>query len=125
MAVSASAVQVRWDAGYDRADRSMAEVSCSDGEHGLMRKYPTQGALPNFPNIGAAEAIAGWNSPNCGSCWALEYNGNRVKILAIDHGAPGFNIGQKAMDALTNGRAVEVGTVDATVTPLTPADCGM
>lgn len=143
MAVTASAVQgksppfscfeisiltyslVTWDAGYDNAGRSLTQVACSDGINGLMPKYQTQGQLPHFPNIGGAAAIAGWNSPNCGSCWQLSFNGNSVKILAIDHAGEGFNIGETAMNALTNGRAAEFGHVDATVTPLTPKDCGL
>ncbi|GAB0135730.1 hypothetical protein EsDP_00004057 [Epichloe bromicola] len=125
MAVSASAVQVSWDAGYDQADRPLTKVSCSDGQYGLMPKYSTQGSLPNFPNIGGAAAIAGWNSPNCGTCWALEYQGNRVKVLAVDHAGSGFNIGQTAMNALTNGRAAELGRVEATVTQLSAGECGL
>ncbi|QPH05517.1 hypothetical protein C2857_003355 [Epichloe festucae Fl1] len=125
MAVSASAVQVSWDAGYDQADRSLTQVSCSDGQHGLMSRFSTQGSLPNFPNIGGAAAVAGWNSPNCGTCWALEYQGNKVKVLAIDHAGDGFNIGQTAMNALTNGRAAELGHVEAAVTQLSAWECGL
>ncbi|EFZ01862.1 cerato-platanin like protein [Metarhizium robertsii] len=125
MAVTASAVRVSWDSGYDRADRSLTDVSCSDGKTGMMPKYQKQGDLPNFPNIGGADAIAGWGSPNCGSCWRLDYEGMSIKVLAIDHAGNGFNIGQTAMNALTNGRAVEFGQVDATATRLTPGDCGL
>ncbi|OAA42275.1 secreted insect toxic protein [Metarhizium rileyi] len=125
MAVSVSAVRVSWDSGYDRASRSLAEVACSDGKTGLMPKYQKQGDLRNFPNIGGTDAIAGWGSTNCGSCYKLQYNGASIKVLAIDHAGSGFNIGQTAMNALTNGRAVEFGQVDATVTRLTPKDCGL
>ncbi|KAG5979375.1 hypothetical protein E4U43_006907 [Claviceps pusilla] len=125
MVVSASAVHVSWDAGYDRADRSLREVACSDGRHGLLSRFPTQGSLPRFPSIGGAQAIAGWDSPSCGTCWLLEYQGNKVKILAIDHAGWGFNIGQRAMNALTNGRAVEFGQVEANVTPLGAWECGL
>jgi hypothetical protein len=90
-----------------------------------LSKYKTQGGLPNFPNIGGAAAISGWGSPNCGSCWKLDYEGISIKVLAIDHAGDGFNVGQRALDALTNGRAVELGHVDAAVTPLTPRDCGL
>lgn len=117
--------QVSWDAGYDRGDRPLTEVSCSNGQHGLIPKYSTQGSLPNFPNIGGAAVVAGWNSPNCGTCWALEYQGHTVKVLAIDHADNGFNIGQRAMDALTNGQAAELGRVEATVTPLSAGECGL
>ncbi|KAG5916067.1 hypothetical protein E4U61_003997 [Claviceps capensis] len=125
MAVSASAIRVSWDTGYDQANRSLREVACSDGSHGLLPRFPTQGSLPHFPNIGGSDSITGWNSPSCGTCWQLEYRGNKVKILAIDHVGVGFNIGQRAMDALTNGRSVEFGVVDAVVTPLAAGECGL
>lgn len=41
----------------------MSTVTCSDGPNGLMSKYPTQGALPGFPNIGGVPGV-GWNSPS-------------------------------------------------------------
>lgn len=41
----------------------MSTVTCSDGPNGLMKKYPTQGALPGFPNIGGVPGV-GWNSPS-------------------------------------------------------------
>ncbi|KAG8428197.1 hypothetical protein J3459_005983 [Metarhizium acridum] len=125
MAATASAVRVSWDAGYDKADRSLTEVACSGGKRGLMPTYQKQGDLPNFPSIGGAAAIGAWGSNDCGSCWKLDYDGLSIKVLAIDHAGDGFNIGQAAMNALTNGRAVEFGHVDATATPLTPQECGL
>ncbi|KAG5935205.1 hypothetical protein E4U53_000483 [Claviceps sorghi] len=119
------AVHVSWDKGYDDANRSLREVACSDGQNGLLPRFPTQGTLPHFPSIGGADVIAGWNSPSCGTCWRLEYRGNKVNILAIDHAGSGFNIGQRAMNALTNNRAVELGHVDAAVTYLPPGECGL
>ncbi|KHN96592.1 secreted insect toxic protein [Metarhizium album ARSEF 1941] len=125
MAVAASAVRVSWDGGYDRPDRSLRDVSCSDGRTGLMPRFQRQSDLPNFPNIGGAAAIEGWGSQNCGTCWKLEYNGISIKVLAVDHAGDGFNIGKTALNALTNGRAEEFGYVDAAVTPLAPRDCGL
>ena len=54
---------VSFDRGYDDAGRSMSTVTCSDGPNGLMKKYPTQGALPGFPHIGGVPGV-GWNSPS-------------------------------------------------------------
>ncbi|KAG6001563.1 hypothetical protein E4U21_004081 [Claviceps maximensis] len=125
MVVSTSAIYVSWDAGYDKADRSLREVACSDGPNGLMPRFSTQGSLPRFPFIGGAQAIGGWNSPACGTCWALEWQGNKIKVLAIDHAGVGFNIGRTAMDALTNGRAVEFGHVDATFRAVPAGECGL
>lgn len=62
LVAAASAVSVSYDTGYDDADRSLASVSCSDGTNGLLTKgYSTQGSLPDFPYIGGADIIAGWN----------------------------------------------------------------
>lgn len=41
----------------------MDSVACSDGANGLETKgYSTLGSLPNFPYVGGAPAVTGWNS---------------------------------------------------------------
>ncbi len=90
----------------------------------LLRRQ-TQKDVKNFPYIGGAEAIAGWNSPNCGTCWSATYNGKTIHILAIDHAATGLNIAQAAMNDLTNGHAVELGRIDAQVTQVALSACGL
>lgn len=47
----------------------MTAVSCSDGTNGLITRYgyQTQGAIPNFPHVGGAAQIAGWNSASVSS----------------------------------------------------------
>ncbi|KAK4240170.1 protein SnodProt1 [Achaetomium macrosporum] len=124
---AASATTVSYDTGYDDASRSLTAVACSDGTNGVMWKYnwKVQGDVKNFPYIGGAEAVGGWNSPNCGSCWEASWNGNTIHILAIDHAAAGLNIGQTAMNALTNGRAAELGRVDANVKQVALSACGL
>lgn len=118
---------VSYDTGYDQAGRSLTEVSCSDGPNGLITRYKwhTQGEIPKFPNIGGVQAVAGWNSPSCGTCWRLEYKGNKVNVLAVDHAAAGYNIGLAAMNTLTKGQAVALGRVDAKATQVNPSECGI
>jgi hypothetical protein len=118
---------VSYDTGYDDSSRSMTVVSCSDGPNGLITRYgwQTQGVIPRFPYIGGAAAVAGYNSPNCGTCWSATYNGKTIFILAIDHAADGLNIAQAAMDDLTNGNAVAFGRVDATVVQVDMSNCGL
>jgi hypothetical protein len=61
----ALATRVAWDAGYDGAGRTLDDVSCSNGENGLETQHPgwtTLGNVPTFPNIGAFQAVEGWNS---------------------------------------------------------------
>ncbi|KAL7926143.1 Epl1 protein [Trichoderma austrokoningii] len=122
-----SADTVSYDTGYDDASRSLDVVSCSDGANGLITRYhwQTQGQIPRFPYIGGVQAVAGWNSPNCGTCWQLTYNGKTIYVLAIDHTAAGFNIGLDAMNALTNGNAVQYGRVDATASQVAVSNCGL
>ncbi|KAF4449178.1 putative SnodProt1 precursor [Fusarium austroafricanum] len=123
----ASAATVSYDPGYDQKGRSLDVVSCSDGKNGLETRYgwKTQGQIPKFPYIGGAQAVAGWNSPNCGTCWKLTYKGKSINVLAIDHAASGFNISPTAMNALTNGQAIKLGRVDATAVQVPVSNCGL
>ena len=71
-------------------------------------------ALPGFPNIGGAFAVDRFDSPMCGTCWAITFNRTTINVLAIDQASGGFNIAQAAMDQLTNGFARFLGRVNAT-----------
>jgi hypothetical protein len=123
---AASAITVSYDAGYSDSSRSLASVACSDGTNGLLTKgYSTQGSLPSFPNIGGASVIAGYNSPSCGTCWALTYNGVTINVLAVDHADAGFNIATEAMNTLTGGQAVQLGRVDASYQQVDASVCGL
>ncbi|TFY80993.1 hypothetical protein EWM64_g3012 [Hericium alpestre] len=123
---SALAVSVRYDQTYDNAGQSLSTVACSDGPNGLLTKgFTTFGSLPSFPNIGAAQAVAAWNSPNCGTCWRLTYNGTSINVIAIDHAGDGFNLSLEAMNKLTNGQAVFDGVVQATATQVAASACGL
>ncbi|KAF2150875.1 epl1 protein [Myriangium duriaei CBS 260.36] len=123
----ATATTVSYDTGYDDPNRSLNVLSCSDGANGLETRYnwQVQDQISHFPLIGGADAIAGWNSAACGTCWQLSYNGNTINVLAVDHAAAGFNIGQKAMDALTNGQSVQLGRIDAAATQVDKSACGL
>lgn len=93
-----------------------------------MTKHPswtTQGNIPRFPYIGGADIIAGWNSPECGSCWRLEYKGKVINVLAVDRASPGFNLALGAMNALTGGQAVKLGRIDVKATRANVRDCGL
>lgn len=91
----------------------MNDVSCSDGPNGLVGRYPTQGKLPLFPNVGAYSGISGWGSAQCGTCWNLSYNGNTIKVMAIDHAGDGFVLSLAAMNTLTGNQATFWGSIDA------------
>ena len=112
---SVSAVTVRYDNNYDNAGQSLDTVACSDGENGLMSKgFNTFGDLPTFPNIGASQAVEGWDSASCGSCWNITYKGISVLVTAVDHADSGFNIAEKSLNKLTKGQASKLGQINAT-----------
>ncbi|KAI0355066.1 immunomodulatory protein [Trametes cingulata] len=123
---SALGVTVSYDESYDNGSASLATVSCSDGPNGMLTKgFSTFGSLPHFPNIGGAAAVGGWNSPQCGTCWQLTFNGKSINVLAIDHANEGFNIALEAMNTLTNGQAQQLGRIDATATQVAASQCGL
>ncbi|TFK34871.1 SnodProt1 [Crucibulum laeve] len=103
------AVEATYDPVYDNRKGSMRSVACSDGSNGLIRHgYNTYGDLPTFPNIGGAQAVAGWNSPKCGSCWNITYTNPQdvtrsIVITAIDTASGGFNLATPAMRRLAGG----------------------
>ncbi|CRG92401.1 hypothetical protein PISL3812_09460 [Talaromyces islandicus] len=118
-------IDVAYDNTYDNRDQSTSTLACSDGTNGLIGKgYSTLGALPKFPNVGGAPTIAGWNSPNCGACYGITYNGKTVYVIGVDVAVDRFVLSQGALDTLTNGQAVSLGHVTATYAPAPLQSCG-
>ncbi|KIJ31052.1 hypothetical protein M422DRAFT_61683 [Sphaerobolus stellatus SS14] len=122
-----TATTASFDNAYDNAKGSLDTVACS-GTNALTiatKGARTFGALPSFPRIGGAPAVAGFNSPNCGSCWALTFENETINVLAIDVAASSFNIAQAALDELTGGQAVQLGRVNVTAVEVAPSACGL
>ncbi|KAF2448382.1 heat-stable 19 kDa antigen precursor [Karstenula rhodostoma CBS 690.94] len=121
-----SAITVSYDTGYDDTSRSLTAVSCSDGANGLITKYgwQTQASIKT-PYYGGYQGVAGWNSPQCGTCYSLTYNGKTIYVLAIDYTAAGFNLNKKGLDALTNNQATQLGRVDAQYAQVALNKCGL
>lgn len=118
-------IPVRYSEYYDQKSLSLNSVACSNGPNGLLTKgYKTLGSLQNFPYIGGATAVSGWNSPKCGSCWEISYNGQSVNILAVDTAGEGFILSKAALNKLTGLHAVDFGVVQATAKELPPSQCG-
>ncbi|TFK69657.1 Cerato-platanin [Pluteus cervinus] len=121
---------VSYDTVYDNPNGALTSVSCSDGTNGLITKgYDIFKDLPSFPYIGGVPAVAGWNSPACGSCWELVYPPGddpeqTIYVLAIDH-ALTYNIALTAMNNLTNGNAIAWGTAPITATEVAGSFCGL
>lgn len=131
-ALTTSSISVSYDTNYDVRTASLNTVACSDGPNGLeTRNYTTFGSLPTFPNIGAAYAVSGWDSPNCGTCWQLTYTNAKnvsksINVTAVDHaGANSFNIAFAAMNTLTNNQAKALGRITVTAKEIPPSACGL
>ena len=120
-----SAITVSYDTGYDDRGKSLATVACSDGQNGLMTKYgwSTVGNIPSYPYVGGYQGVSGWNSPQCGTCYGVTYNGRTIYVLAIDFVGQGFNIAKAAMNDLTNGQAEKLGRINAAYTQVPLSNC--
>jgi len=124
-------LSVSYDTRYDNRATSLSTVACSDGPNGLLtRGFTTFGSLPDFPFIGGAPAVTGWDSTGCGTCWELTYVNPQgvstsINILAIDVATPNYNIGLEAMNKLTNGQATFLGRVPVTAVKVAPSVCGL
>lgn len=131
MSPSALAVTLSYDAEYDNASRSLAQVACSDGVNGLMTAgFSTLGNLPKFPFVGGTDNVAGWNSPQCGTCWKLTYTDGKgvtrsINVLAVDHASAGWNVATKAMNALTGGQAIPLGRINVSQVKVAKSQCGL
>ena len=122
---SALATRATYDNTYDNPHGSMNSVACSNGKNGLVDRFPTFGDVPNFPYIGGASAIEGWNSPQCGSCWRISYKDKSIYVTAIDFAGDGFNLSQKSLDDLTGEKAVELGSVEVNAVQVDKSKCGL
>ena len=127
----ALAQRATWDSFFDNGSNTLNNVACSDGANGLLTKgFTTFASLPKFPFIGGASAVAGWNSPNCGTCWEITYINPKgvpktINIIAVDTAGHGYNLSKQAMNELTGGRADELGSVTVTSKKVANSVCGM
>merc|ERR1719410_135717 len=79
---------ITWHNYYD--GQPVTEVSCSDGENGLIEKYGYSTLDPLIPYVAATSNVM-WNSPNCGNCYAVSANDKTVYVTAIDQCGKGPN----------------------------------
>jgi hypothetical protein len=123
---AAYSVTVRYDTKYDSGDISLTAVACSDGKNGLITQgYKTFGGLPNFPYIGSAYVVEGYNSTSCGSCWELTYKTTKkIYVTAIDRAGDGFIIAETALKHLGGQQAVNAGHIEVTAKRVARSSCG-
>ncbi|KAL0945771.1 hypothetical protein HGRIS_012060 [Hohenbuehelia grisea] len=123
---SADKTTVGYDSVYGEKGRSMNTVSCSDGSHGLTKKYPTLGSVPAY--VGSTYAVGGWNSDKCGTCWKLTYTPAKGKkqtiyMVAVDHANDSFNVSPAAFKKLTGN--TDLGRVNIIAEQVGSNMCGM
>ncbi|OCH88227.1 epl1 protein [Obba rivulosa] len=117
-------VSVSFDQTYDNKTESLDVVACSHTIEQLG--FTTFQSVPNFPNIGGAGVVTGFDSSGCGTCWELTFGDTSISLFVIDSSAPGtFNIALEAMDTLTNGQAEFFGRVNATATQVGTNACSL
>jgi len=127
---AARSVLVHYDSVYDNSAASLTTVACSDGKNGMITKgYKTFGDLPSFPHIGAADAVEGYNSASCGSCWELTYTESdkttkTIYVTAIDHADQGFVIAETVLKHLGGQDAVDAGHINVTARGVAESNCG-
>ena len=127
---SVSALTAGYDTAYDDANRPLSSVACSDGPNGLLtRNFTTLGSLHNYPYVGGAPSVTGWNSPGCGTCWTITYTNSNgatksINLLAIDRSS-NYIMPTAAMNKLTDGQAVFLGRVTVTDVNVPPSVCGL
>lgn len=115
-----------YDPNYDNGNLSLDQVTCSNGANGLETKnYTTLDSLPTFPNVGGVYTVEGWNSTQCGTCYAVTYGSTTVNILAVDKSVSGFTVSEAAMNTLTGNQAIGLGRVDVSFVQIPAATCGM
>ncbi|KAK7037546.1 hypothetical protein VNI00_011038 [Paramarasmius palmivorus] len=128
---SAIAINLAWDTNYDSPNASLTTVACSNGDNGLITRFnfSTFSDLPTFPFIGAAPNIAGFNSPNCGTCFLLNFTNSTgthsIHFTGIDVGVNSFVTGQNALNSLTNGQAEQLGVIPVNMTIVNATGCGL
>ncbi|KAK1993054.1 hypothetical protein LX36DRAFT_752618 [Colletotrichum falcatum] len=102
-------VRVTYDTKYDERKRPLSEVACwNPNIPGLFPGFDewlVQGDVP--PRIVAIPSIAGWEHPDCMTCWMVTWEpaGTTRVLLAIDGSKEGFVTSLEAMDSLTGGQA--------------------
>jgi len=74
------------------AGQPLTQVSCSDGQTGLITRWGYSTIDPMAPYV-AATSVSGWNSPNCGNCYEVVGAVSTVYLTAIDQCAPAPNGG--------------------------------
>nr|AGL40506.1 cerato-platanin 12 [Moniliophthora perniciosa] len=124
-------LKLRYINEYDNSDFTLSDHgSCSNilspkGINTVGDVNKSVDGVNVYP--GGAFPVKEWNSDSCGTCWKVSYDDNgtvrTIRVVAVDTAQEGFNVAQKAMDELTDGKAYEKGFVTVTAEQLSADDC--
>lgn len=111
LAATVSATILKYDNNYKLGTNfPLTSYACSDGSNGLITKYGVstvsqlQAKLKPNVYIAASPAIGGWNSANCGKCYAARNpkNNRRFFYIAVDVASPALVSGPDAFQLVDN-----------------------
>jgi hypothetical protein len=111
---------------YKRAD-SLSTVACSDGANGLM-SWGYKDLSMVFPYVTAWQP-ASWNSPQCGSCAKIAWNGKFTYVTVIDQcgvinsAYSHFDMSREAFYGLFGDIGIAKGTMFANFTIVASSYC--
>jgi hypothetical protein len=112
---------------FEDANTSVKEFACWNGKEGSLIEDQGWVSLEDLPFVLAGyEGVDGPDSPLCGTCWIVEYEGRDRPMIVIDSAKAGFTTGIKTMDSLTGGKAAKLGRANVTAiqSPVL-SDCGI
>lgn len=117
-----SPMHVTYDPRYDNKAIQLNTLACA--YEPFTRGFTTIGSLPTT-NVGATAMIGAQHLTQCGTCWAFTYENVTVNVLAIDGTGSGFVVAESTLNALTGGRAVHLGSIDAGYKQVNASACGL
>ncbi|RBR24287.1 uncharacterized protein FIESC28_02777 [Fusarium coffeatum] len=112
---------------FDDINTSVKEFACWNGKPGSLIEDQGWVSLADLPFVLAGyEGVDGPDSPLCGTCWLVEYDGSYIPMIVIDSAKSGFATDIRTMDSITGGQATELGRVNVTAmqSPYL-SDCGL
>ncbi|KAJ4129769.1 hypothetical protein NW768_006738 [Fusarium equiseti] len=112
---------------FDDINTSVKEFACWNGKPGSLIEDQGWVSLEDLPfAIAGYEGVDGPDSPLCGTCWTIEYEGRNRPMIVIDSAKSGFTTGIHTVNSLTGGKATYLGRVNVTAIQSPHlADCGL
>lgn len=127
------ATTLKYDSHYSiPTNLQLTAFACSDGPNGLITKYGVstvaqlQTKLQPNTVIAATPFIAGWNSPQCGSCYQARnpQNNKSIKFVGVDKAGAGIVVtGPVAFSTLSRSGSTAEGSFLVYITQLPLKDC--